>query len=40
MEGSISIEYLTQGTYFVKLTIQNTSYTILKNNFQSFGLYL
>lgn len=30
MEGSISIEYLTQGTYFVKINNQNTSYTILK----------
>lgn len=30
MEGSISIEHLTQGTYFVKINKQNTSYTLLK----------
>ncbi len=30
-EGSISIEHLAQGSYFVKINNQNTSYTLLKN---------
>jgi hypothetical protein len=30
MEGVISIEHLAQGSYFVKVNNQNTSYTLLK----------
>jgi hypothetical protein len=30
MEGAISIEHLAQGSYFVKVNNQNTSYTLLK----------
>lgn len=30
MEGAISIEHLAQGSYFVKINNQNTSYTLLK----------
>ena len=31
MKGAISIEHLAQGSYFVKINNQNTSYTLLKN---------
>ena len=31
MEGAISIEHLAQGSYFVKINNQKTSYTLLKN---------
>lgn len=31
LEGVISIEHLAQGSYFVKINNQNTSYTLLKN---------
>jgi hypothetical protein len=30
LEGAISIEHLAQGSYFVKVNNQNTSYTLLK----------
>ncbi len=30
LEGAISIEYLAQGSYFVKVNNQNTTYTLLK----------
>jgi hypothetical protein len=30
MEGAISIEHLAQGSYFVKINNQNTTYTLLK----------